>query len=142
MFKELERIIIPTEEIDTTVKVNYREFLKDPNAEPGVIITQAKPRDLFTYQNWVDQEKVRNVIGYASEDDPRLNKVTGYLHFHDKFGENVIVIGNGHHRALYAMEQGSRIDLILENPPTTEHAENPFRLSNLAKKYGNIYHGL
>ncbi len=141
MFKELERIIIPQEEVDITTKVEYREFLKDPSAEPGVIITQAKPRDLFTYQNWVDQEKIRNVIKYATEDDPRLNQVTGYLHFHDKFGKNVIVIGNGHHRALYAMEQGAKVDLTLESPPT-EHADNPFRLSNLAKKYGNIYHGL
>ena len=128
-------------EVQQPLTVPYKEFFETNKAEPGTVLVDVKPRDLFTYQGWTDDNKVMNVLNYAEENDPRLYSVTGYVHYHTKFQENVLVIGNGHHRALYALHTGNRVDFTVEDY-TPESKENPFRLTNLVRKYGNIFGSL
>jgi len=119
-------------------KVSFKEFLATSEAESGSVIEGVKPSELFTTQDWLDDAKVANVLGYIEDRDPRLTEITGYLHYHTKFDRNVIVIGNGNHRALYALISGKRIDVAIEDPRILLK-ENPFRLKNLLKKYGNVF---
>lgn len=116
-------------------KVPYKEYLQGTPVEIGTVITDVKPRDLFTYQKWLSDEKISNVYEYVMTDNPRLNQITGYFHYHNKFDKDVLVIGNGNHRALYALLSGKKINVEIESPPELKEKENPFRLTNLAKKY-------
>lgn len=125
----------------TKILIPYQEFLKNRSAETGSVVTGVKPNDLFTYQTWIDDEKIANVLNYVASGDPQLENITGYLHFHPKFDRNVIVIGNGNHRALYALLSGRRINVELSEP-NVEREENPFRINNLLKKYGNVFSSL
>ena len=134
MSPEQQRPIIEGEKPQPLL-IPYKEFLKGIPIETGVILTDVKPHDLFTYQTWLSDEKIINVYGYIENDNPLLNQITGYFHYHDKFDKDVIVIGNGNHRALYALLTGKKINVEIENPPNIEVKKNPSRLTNLAKKY-------
>lgn len=126
---------ITGEEKPQPLLIPYKEFLKGLPVETGTILTEVKPHDLFTYQKWLSDEKIINVYDYIETENPRLNQITGYFHYHDKFDKDVIVIGNGNHRALYALLTGKKINVEIENPPNVAVNENPFRLTNLARKY-------
>jgi hypothetical protein len=121
--------------------VPYSEFLKTNSAEVGTVIIDVEPRDLFTYQDWIDIAKVENVMTYYLTNDPRLSMISGYLHFHTKFRRNVIVVGNGNHRGLFALIKHRKIDVTIEEEPQSDKP-NPFKLSNLLKKYGDPFSGL
>src|SRR5688572_16811648 len=133
-------ILLPGPDIEEkpSREIPYREFSGQESYEPGTVITKVSPRELFTYQDWVDNRKIINVMRYIDEGNPLLNRIEGYTHYHTVFEENVIVIGNGNHRALFALESGKRVDIVLREAPT-QHDKNPFRLTNLHLKYGNIF---
>lgn len=119
-------------------KISFKGFLETGEAEVGSIITGVKPRELFTYQAWVDDNKIANVLRYAEDQSPELNQITGYIRFHTKLDRNIMVIGNGNHRALYAMINGRTLDFLV-GEPTVIHKENPFQLTNVIKKHGNPF---
>jgi hypothetical protein len=119
-------------------RISLKDFLKTREADLGTIITGVKPIDLFTYQSWLDDSKIANVLNYAEMQSPELNQITGYIQYHPKLEKNIMVIGNGNHRALYAIAMGRTIDLAVEKP-TILHKENPFRLTNVIKKHGNPF---
>jgi hypothetical protein len=129
-------------EIQPAITIPYKDFLVTNEAAPGTVLINVKPRELFTYQHWTDINKIINVLRYVEEGDPLLYQLKGHLHYHTKFEENVVVVGNGHHRALYAIHAGSRVNVTLVEPPKMVTDENPFRITNLDKKYGNVFGGL
>lgn len=129
------------DEQEPVIHVPYREYLKTRTAEVGTVIDDVKPADLFTFQRWLDDTKIANVLDYASTGNPRLDYITGFLHHHTKFDKNVIVIGNGNHRGLYALIKRRKLSVEIREP-NEEYDENPFRISNLLKKYGNPFANL
>lgn len=118
--------------------ISFKEFLKTNDAEIGTIIRGVKPRELYTYQKWLNDTKVANVLSYIENQSPALDQITGYLRYHPVFDENVLVIGNGTHRALYALVSGRTVDIRLDKE-RTEHTDNPWRVFNLVRKYGNPF---
>lgn len=139
-------IILPRiNETDTSPEeipeISFRDFLKTREADEGTIIRAVKPSELFTYQTWLDENKIANVLNYIEDQSPELDQLTGYVRFHSKLDKNILVIGNGNHRALYALVSGRTVDLSI-GKATVEHKDNPFRLSNLVKRYGNPFTNL
>lgn len=126
------------EEQTNGIFIPYSEFSRQEHYAYGTTITQVPPRELFTYQERISTEKIVNILGYVEEDNPLLSIVSGYTFFHTIFEENVIVVGNGNHRTLYAMENRKKVDVVLwQNPEPKD--ENPARFTNLHRKYGNIF---
>lgn len=128
-------------EVPPEDRVTYNSFLQGEDVEPGKMIVDIKPRDLFTYQDWVDEHKIMNVLSYSRNNNPLLTQITGYLYFHPKFEREVIVIGNGNHRTIYAIIHGTKINVEIKDPPEEKKETNPFRITNTLKKYGDMFTG-
>ncbi len=129
-------------EIPEEDQIPYAEFLKGKPVEVGKMIIGVKPKDLFTYQKWIDDNKIMNVMGYVNEGNPLLHQITGYIHHHTKFDKDILVVGNGNHRALYALLNRLPINVEIKEHPEITADINPFRITNNAKRYGDRFGGL
>lgn len=145
---EAQVMPFPMPEAGKPRHISYKEFKRTENLPSltGVVIDNVKPTDLFVSQDWTSSSKVFTVYNGVTEskaDSDERFLLEGYVSQRPIPGrsekQKVIVLPDGHHRALCAWEQGKKVDVFVlrEKPSGNYHG-----LSTLRSSSGAIFRDL
>jgi hypothetical protein len=120
--------------------ISYKEW-KQLNyaAEPGAIVTDVPPIELFTTQDWLRPDKAIRAVTAQEELVEDAFTVMGIAFSHPKEHVGVVpVLLEGNHRTVNALINSSRVNFKIadrELPPDAQ----VWRVTNLAKKYPGLF---
>lgn len=137
---EVKYVPVQLPEVGVPRHISKKQFKKttDLDSLKGAIIEGVKPQDLFISQHWTDTFKIGTVYDlYQSRSGDDKDLLKAYVAYRPINGsdqkQRVIVLPDGHHRALAAWEQGEKVDIfILGTKPTLNYAG----ISTLRQKSG------
>lgn len=132
-------IYVPLTENEPTFILPFKEWRKEKTfLEPGMCITDVPPRELFTTQDWLRDDKMIRAVEAQEElvDDAFL--VPGIIFSHPKIHMgNVPVILEGNHRTVNAANNGFKINLQIVDKHLQPNTQ-VWRITNLIKKYPGL----
>jgi hypothetical protein len=133
-----EEMQFSLEEIAVQV-LSYKEWRANGFiAEPGTVIENVPPAQLFTTQDWLDATKMARAHFAQENGLPDAYLIEGCIFRHPKEHMGIVpVVLDGNHRAVNAINKQERVIfrvLPSQLPPDTE----VWRLTNLVKIYGAL----
>lgn len=132
-------IYVPISENEPVILMPFKEWNKKRDfLEPGACITDVPPRELFTTQDWLREDKMIRAVEAQEEwvDDAFL--VPGVIFAHPKEKMGIIpVLLEGNHRTVNAANNGYKINLEIVDYEMDDKKQ-VWRITNLLKKYPGL----
>ena len=127
-------------EHDKPQVLSYKEWKElDFMAEPGAIVTDVPPVELFTTQDWLRPDKAIRAITAQEEMAEDAYTVMGVAFSHPKEHVGVVpVLLEGNHRTVNALLNSSRVNFKISDRELPPDAQ-VWKVTNLAKKYPGLF---
>lgn len=125
--------------------LTFEEFKRTPEKElkTGTIVKNIKPAKLFVTQDWISIDRAMRTFNNLRKVPGENTLLPGYYSSVPIDGnglrQRVLVLGDGHHHALYAWEIGEKIDIYIIGDTLDKKIKG---LSTLRQKSGILFRGI
>lgn len=114
--------------------ITYNSLREARTIESGTVVTDVKPQELWTTQDWIEVEKVRAALNRTVGPEDTF-PTEGYTHKHH--GKTILVLGDGNTKSIIAWAQGKRVEFTIKGELPRGQKATP--LSRLRNQYHDLF---